>query len=45
MLEIMISSRAQLQPKQACELEDYIVLGDADYEAIDKLSKALRGLT
>lgn len=42
MLELMISSRAQLQPKQTCELEDYIVLGDADYEAIDKLSSLLR---
>jgi hypothetical protein len=42
MLEIMISSRAQLQPKQTCELEDYIILGDADYEAIDKLSSLLR---
>ena len=42
MLEIMIASRAQLQPKQTCELEDYVVLGDADYETIDKLSSLLR---
>jgi hypothetical protein len=42
MLEIMISSRVHLQPKQTCELEDYVVLGNEDYEAIDKLSEALR---
>jgi ribosomal protein S18 acetylase RimI-like enzyme len=42
MLELMIVSRAQLQPKQTCELEDYIVLSNDDYENIDKLSRALR---
>ncbi len=45
MLEIMISSRAQLQPKQKCELEDYVVLGNDNYEAIDKLSRFLRRTT
>jgi hypothetical protein len=45
MLEIMIASRAHLQPKQTCEFEDYVVLGDDDYETIDKLSRVLRKAT
>jgi hypothetical protein len=45
MLELMIASRTQLQPKQACELEDFIVLGNEDHEPIDKLSTILRKTT
>ena len=42
MLELLVMSRVQLQPKQTCELEDYIVLSNGDHEPIDKLSKMLR---
>jgi GNAT superfamily N-acetyltransferase len=42
MLELLVMSKVQLQPEQTCELEDYIVLGDENYESVDKLSSVLR---
>jgi hypothetical protein len=42
MLEMLVMSRVQLQPKQSCELEDYVVLGNEDHEPVDKLSEMLR---
>jgi ribosomal protein S18 acetylase RimI-like enzyme len=42
MLELLVMSRVQLQPKQTCELEDYVVLSNEDHEYIDKLSRMLR---
>jgi ribosomal protein S18 acetylase RimI-like enzyme len=42
MLELLVMSKVQLQPKQTCELEDYIVLSNEDYESVDKLSSVLR---
>jgi ribosomal protein S18 acetylase RimI-like enzyme len=42
MLEMLVMSRVQLQPKQSCELEDYVVLSNEDHETIDKLSEMLR---
>lgn len=41
-LEMIVFSRVQLQPKENCELEDYIVLGWESHESVDKLSKILR---
>jgi ribosomal protein S18 acetylase RimI-like enzyme len=42
MLELLVISRVQLQPKQTCELEDYIILSNEDHEPVDKLSGMLR---
>jgi hypothetical protein len=42
MLELLVMSRVQLQPKQTCELEDYVVLSNEDHEHIDRLSRVLR---
>jgi len=45
MLEMLVMSRVHLQPKQTCELEDYVVLSNEDYEPIDRLSRMLRKAT
>jgi len=42
MLELLVMSKVQLRPKQTCELEDYIVLSNENYESVDKLSSVLR---
>ena len=42
LLELLVMSEVQLQPKQSCELQDYIVLTNEDHETIDKFSEALR---
>jgi hypothetical protein len=42
LLELLVMSNVQLQPKRSCELEDYVVLTNEDHETMDKLSEALR---
>jgi ribosomal protein S18 acetylase RimI-like enzyme len=41
-LEMIVISRVQLQPKENCELEDYVILSSEDPQSMDRLSKILR---
>jgi hypothetical protein len=41
-LEMIVISRVQLQPKENCELEDYVILSSEDPDSMDRLSKMLR---
>jgi ribosomal protein S18 acetylase RimI-like enzyme len=45
LMELMIQSKIQLQPTESCQLEDYIVLCNEDYESMDRLSNILRKTT
>jgi hypothetical protein len=42
MLEMLVMSMVRLRPKKSCELEDYVVLSNENYEPVDKLSEMLR---
>jgi ribosomal protein S18 acetylase RimI-like enzyme len=45
MLELFVTSRIRLQPRESCELEDYVVLSSGERESMDKLAKVIRTLT
>jgi len=42
MLELFVISRVLLLPKETCEFEDFILLGDEKHESIDKMATVLR---
>ena len=42
MLELFVISKVLLLPKETCEFEDFVVLGDEKYESIDKMAILLR---
>jgi GNAT superfamily N-acetyltransferase len=42
MLELFVISRVLLLPKETCEFEDFVLLGDDRYESIGKMAKVLR---
>jgi GNAT superfamily N-acetyltransferase len=42
MLELFVISRVLLLPKETCEFEDFVLLGDEKYEALDKMATVLR---
>lgn len=42
MLELFVISRVLLLPKEPCEFEDFILLGDEKYESIEKMATVLR---
>lgn len=42
MLELFVISRVLLLPKETCEFEDFVLLGDEKYESIDKMATVLR---
>ena len=42
MLELFVISRVLLLPKENCEFEDFILLGDEKHESIDKMATVLR---
>jgi len=42
MLELFVISKVLLLPKETCEFEDFILLGDEKYESIDKMATLLR---
>jgi len=42
MLELFVISRVLLLPKESSEFEDYVLLGDEEYESIDKMAPLLR---
>ncbi|UCF59096.1 MAG: GNAT family N-acetyltransferase [Candidatus Bathyarchaeota archaeon] len=42
MLELFVISRVLLLPKETCEFEDFMVLGDEKYKSIDKMAILLR---
>jgi hypothetical protein len=42
MLELFVISRVLLLPKETCELEDFVVLGDERHETIGKMANILR---
>lgn len=42
MLELLVISRVLLLPKETCEFEDFVLLGDDRYESIEKMATLLR---
>ncbi|MCW3977840.1 MAG: GNAT family N-acetyltransferase, partial [Candidatus Bathyarchaeota archaeon] len=42
MLELFVISKVLLLPKETCESEDFILLGDEKYKSIDKMAVLLR---
>jgi RimJ/RimL family protein N-acetyltransferase len=42
MLELFVISRVLLLPKENCEFEDFVLLGDEKYEYLDKMATVLR---
>jgi ribosomal protein S18 acetylase RimI-like enzyme len=42
MLELFVISRVLLLPKETCEFEDFILLGNEEYESLDKMATVLR---
>jgi len=42
MLELFVISRVLLLPKETCEFEDFILLGDEKYKSVDKMAVLLR---
>ena len=42
MLELFVISRVLLLPKETCEFEDFVLLGDEAYESIEKTATVLR---
>ena len=44
LLELFIISKVRLQPGKSIRLEDYLVLGNTDVEAMKKLATTLRSV-
>ena len=42
MLELFIISRVLLLPRETCEFEDFLLLGDEKYESVEKMATVLR---
>jgi hypothetical protein len=44
MLELFVFSKTQLLPKETCEFQDFMLLGDEKYKFMDKMAETLREL-